>query len=279
VPLVLRKIMAGTVCTSRTHNAFRVGFNSRRLPEGSNVEFEEETSITYEVGIKSTALDRRLLLNATVFLSELKDFQEATLSPTGTGFIVGNAGTQEVRGIEADLTWLATEHLTINGSLAYLDSEYTDFPQSECGVGEIPDNPDGTCDRTGETPAFAPEWQYTIGALWLQPFGDNLQWWARADWAWVDDQNQIRGSQDAPGVQEGYGLLNLRAGLGQGTGGWEVEAYVNNATDKAYFVQGARQPVGGLVSGGGFAGARGIVGWYGPPRMWGLQLTWRPGLN
>ena len=254
------------------------GFNSRRLPAGSVVEFEEEESITFEGGIKSFFWDRRAMLNLTVFHTTIEDFQESTLAPTGTGFIVGNAGEQEVSGVEADFTFAPNEQLTINGSLAYLDAEYTDFNNAPCGAGEAPVNPNGTCDRTGDRPGLTPEWQYTLGVEWAQPVGNsNLEWFVRADYSWRDDQQLIRVTLDEIAKQDAYGLLDLRAGLGSQSGTWQVDAFLKNATDEAYYIQAASQPVGGLVSGGGPAGARGFVGWYGPPQVWGLELTWRPG--
>ena len=253
------------------------GFNSRRLPVGAQVEFEEESSLTYEAGIKSFFFDREVMLNLTVFHTTVEDFQESTLAPTGTGFIVGNAGEQEVKGVEADLTWAPNDNLLVNGSFAYLDSEYTDFNNAQCAAGQAPTNPNGTCDRTGERPSFAPEYQYTIGAQWTQPFGDNLEWHARADYSWRDDQILTRVSGSDIGEQEAYGLLDLRIGLGSSNGQWEVEAFARNVTDETYYVVMAAQPLGGLVSGGGPAGARGFAGWYGPPSVWGLQFTWRGG--
>ncbi len=254
------------------------GFNSRRLPVGAEVEFENEDSITYEAGLKSTWLEQTLRLNATVFHTVVENFQESVLNSTGTGFIVGNAGEQTVSGFESDLTWAPIEPLTISGSLAYLDAEYTDFEGASCGLGETPDFADGSCDRTGETPSYSPEWQWTLGAEWTQPISNSdLEWRLRADYNWRDDQNLVRVSQDDFGDQDAYGLLNLRAVLAASSGGWAVEAFVNNVTDETYYIAAALQPVGALVSAGGFAGAQGGFGWYGAPRTWGVQITWFPG--
>ena len=254
------------------------GFNSRRLPVGAEVEFANEDSITYEAGLKSTWLDQTLMLNATVFHTVLEDFQESVVNPSGTGFIVGNAGEQEVSGFESDFAWAPIDPLTISGSLAYLDAEYTDFEGASCGLGETPDFEDGSCDRTGETPSYSPQWQWTLGAEWTQPISDSdLEWRLRADYNWRDDQNLVRVSQDDFGDQDAYGLLNLRAVLAAPSGGWTVEAFVNNATDETYYIAAAKQPLGALVSAGGPAGAQGGFGWYGAPRTWGVQLTWFPG--
>jgi iron complex outermembrane receptor protein len=218
------------------------------------------------------------MLNMTVFHTTIEGFQESTLSPTGTGFIVGNAGEQEVSGVEADFMLAPNENLTLNGSLAYLDAEYTDFSNAPCGAGEVPDNPeDKTCNRNGERPGLSPEFAYTLGVEWAQPFRDSdLEWFARADYSWRDEQHLIRVTLDEIASQDAYDLLDLRVGIGSQSGTWQVDAFLKNATDEAYFIQAAGQPVGGLVSGGGPAGARGFVGWYGPPRVWGLEVTLRP---
>lgn len=253
------------------------GFNSRRLPSGAQVEFEEENSLTFEAGIKSFFFDRKVLLNLTVFHTIVEDFQESTLAPTGTGFIVGNAGEQEVQGVEADFTWAPNDNLMFNGSFAYLDSEYTDFDNAQCAAGQAPTNANGTCDRTGERPDFAPEYQYTIGAQWTQPIADNLEWFARADYSWRDDQVLTRVSGSDIGEQEAYGLLDLRLGIGPINGKWDVEVFARNVTDEVYYAVKVAQPVGGLISGGGLAGARGFAGWYGPPSVWGAQFRLRLG--
>jgi outer membrane receptor protein involved in Fe transport len=113
---------------------------------------------------------------------------------------------------------------------------------------------------------------------WEQDIAENMALRLRADYNWRDDQNITRVTQDQTADIDSYGLLNLRAALGSSDGRWELEAFVNNVADEAYFVQAARQPLGALITAGGFAGAGGSVGWYGAPRTYGLQLTYRPGL-
>src|SRR5690606_16796975 len=154
----------------------------------------------------------------------------------------------------------------------------TEYPNAQCGLGETPDGPGGTCNRKGETPAFSPKWKYALGAEWVQPIGGtSLDWSLRADYAWVDDQNLIRVTVDEPGIQDAYGLLGLRAGIGERSGRWRLSAYLDNALDESYYVQATGQPTAALMSGGGVAPAGGFIGWYGPRRSWGLELLWRAG--
>lgn len=251
------------------------GFNSRRLPPGRGLEFDNEDSITYEAGIKSSWLERSLLLNATVYHTTVKGFQESTLTPSGAGFFVGNAGERESVGFESNFTWRPVEALTLSGALAYLDAEYTDFPFAKCGVGEAREPGATTCDRAGDTPAWSPEWQYTLGVEWQHSISDSeLELRLRADYSWVDEQNLARVSLDSYGETDSYGLLNLRAVLASSSGDWQVEAFVKNAGDQVYFGGVTSQPVGAFASAGGNAGAGGGFGWYGTPRTWGMQLTW-----
>jgi len=252
------------------------GFNSRRLPVGSSLEFDAESATSYEFGIKGFFADRTVMLNATAYHTTVEDFQETALAPTGTGFIVSNAGEQQVQGIEADFRFSPNDNFSMDGGIAFLDSEYTDFEGAQCGLGETPDDPvTKTCDRTGQTPSNSPEWSLNLGLQWDQEVSDGLGLRLRADYNWRDDQNITRVTQDSTADIDAYGLLNLRAALGSSDGGWEVEAFVNNVADEAYFVQAARQPLGALISAGGFAGAGGSVGWYGAPRTFGLQFTLR----
>ncbi len=252
------------------------GFNARRVAPGADFEFENEDSFTVEAGIKSTWFDRRLLVNATVFDTTLEDFQESIIAPSGAGNITTNAGEQVVRGVESDFSFAASENFTINGSIAYLDAEYTDFDNAQCGIGRMPDNANGSCNNTGETPGFSPEFQWTLGAQWVQSYGSDYELRFRADYSWTDEQNLSRGTLDVPANIDSVGLLNLQAIIARQSGSWELKAFVNNATDESYFIQAVRQPIGAAISGGGFAGADGVLGWYGAPRVWGLQLTVRP---
>jgi len=134
----------------------------------------------------------------------------------------------------------------------------------------------GSCNNTGETPGFSPEFQWTLGAQWVQSYGSDYELRFRADYSWTDEQNLSRGTLDVPANIDSVGLLNLQAIIARQSGSWELKAFVNNATDESYFIQAVRQPIGAAISGGGFAGADGVLGWYGAPRVWGLQLTVRP---
>jgi hypothetical protein len=167
----------------------------------------------------------------------------------------------------------------MDGGIAFLDAEYTDFVGAQCGLGEMPDDAvTKTCDRTGETPSNSPKLQFNLGLQWEQEISNGLGLRLRADYNWRDDQNITRVTQDSTADIDAYGLLNLRAALTSSDGRWQVETFVNNVADEAYFVQAVRQPLGALISAGDFNGAGGSAGYSGAPRTVGLQFTLRTGM-
>jgi iron complex outermembrane receptor protein len=88
--------------------------------------FDAEYVTSYELGIKSELMDRRLRINADVFFSEYEDMQlNFILAGTVADTKVTNAGEAEMFGFEADVTFLATENLLMMLNYAYLDTEVT----------------------------------------------------------------------------------------------------------------------------------------------------------
>ncbi|MBK6740787.1 MAG: TonB-dependent receptor [Haliea sp.] len=94
-----------------------------------------EKSDAYELGIKSTLLDRRVELNAALFYTEYKDFQASALvedssqgsEQSSIAFVVQNVGEVSTRGLEVDFRALLTENLALNGGVALIDATIDDF--------------------------------------------------------------------------------------------------------------------------------------------------------
>jgi outer membrane receptor protein involved in Fe transport len=101
---------------------FRPGGINRR---GSFPPYQPDFLKNYEVGWKTTWVDGRLRFNGAAFFEDWKDFQFGFLGENSLTQIV-NAGNAEIRGLEADLTWAATDRFLIGGGVAYIDSELTE---------------------------------------------------------------------------------------------------------------------------------------------------------
>ncbi|GLX84562.1 TonB-dependent receptor [Thalassotalea loyana] len=81
----------------------------------------------YEVGMKGDFFDRVLRVNATAYSSEINDLQTSRFDPTNIAFFyfTDNVGTAEIKGLDADFVWQATDNLIISGAFSILDTEIT----------------------------------------------------------------------------------------------------------------------------------------------------------
>lgn len=98
-------------------------FDGFRIPVYSTTDNLDN----YEVGIKGDFLDGVLRVNATAYYSEITDLQTSRFDPTNISFLVftDNVGDAEIRGIDADITYVASENLIIDAAFSVLDTELT----------------------------------------------------------------------------------------------------------------------------------------------------------
>src|SRR6185437_4526471 len=93
-------------------------------PPGSTAPaFGPETDQTYELGLKSEWLDRKLIVNAATFYSNYDGIQltyQVSTSPT-----TENAGNAVIKGLELEVQSLLGPHLSMSGSVGYMDAYYT----------------------------------------------------------------------------------------------------------------------------------------------------------
>jgi iron complex outermembrane recepter protein len=86
-------------------------------------DFDEEKAQTFEFGVKSTLLDRKLQINAAVFQTDYKGIQlnfQQGVSPT-----IQNAGDARIRGFEIETTFAPSKSFLITASIGHLDAKYT----------------------------------------------------------------------------------------------------------------------------------------------------------
>lgn len=108
------------------------GFSGRGTTlVSSTTPYGPETVDSYEVGLKSSLFDRKLLFNIAAFYADYNSLQQNTTVPAPNGVgsetIVTNVGSATIKGIELDITARPVPRLTINGSLGYLKSHFNDF--------------------------------------------------------------------------------------------------------------------------------------------------------
>jgi iron complex outermembrane receptor protein len=106
---------------------YKAGGSSESGAFGSfNQTFTPEEVTTYELGLKSYWLDRRVRINAALFQSEFEDMQLAFNSnPADTSIVQAyNAGDATVNGFELEVLVMPVDDLTLTFDYAYLDPEF-----------------------------------------------------------------------------------------------------------------------------------------------------------
>lgn len=106
------------------------GYNIRAANASAFREpFDEETVLSWELGLKSEWLQRRLRVNAALFRYDYDDkqVQQFEAGSGGASSRVVNAGNATGQGLELDITASLSESLTVIASYGYLDFEYDSF--------------------------------------------------------------------------------------------------------------------------------------------------------
>lgn len=202
--------------------------------------YDKEVSTSFEVGVKTEWLDRRLRLNAALFSTDVEDSQffEFFAGPFGLLRVVTTIDETSIQGFEADFNWLATDSLSIFGGIGILDSEIEKNVNRPLSVGnKVPQAPDET---------------YNLGAQLEIPLGSNMNFFARVDYQHVGDMwfHTLQGeptptiwdafngtggfiTQDfSKAKRDAYNTVNLRIGI-EGER-WSATAWGRNITDEEY---------------------------------------------
>ena len=97
------------------------------LPEG----YAPDELISYEIGLKSSWMDKRVLFNASVYYTDWKDIQ--TGNAVQSFSFIDNLGSATVKGLEAEFRWRPDEHwdFSLGGSL--IDTKLEDDEPTTVG--------------------------------------------------------------------------------------------------------------------------------------------------
>src|SRR5262249_37849500 len=137
--------------------------------------FDPETVDAYTLGSKSQFFDGRLQLNVEGFWYNYHDYQVVEID--GLSLRTENAPEARVYGLETEFNGEPLPGLRINGQVAYLNAEFTDFmsvdPMRNLSQlfrdGLLPR--DQYQDLSGNKLARSPEWSYSVGAEYGIPIG------------------------------------------------------------------------------------------------------------
>jgi iron complex outermembrane receptor protein len=241
------------------------GFNASgdsSNPDGSpgpSTEFEDEHAEAWELGVKSNFWDGRARLSTTLFRTEIEDLQVTSFN--GLNFIVDNAAAVISQGIEIEGQFALSEAWEVGGSLAYLDSEFEDYPDGPCTINQAA-AVGSPCaqDLGGKRGPNAPEWSGVVYANYERAMGDNLLFRFSINGAYSDEYF-LDGDLDPNTLQDSYFKLNARIALAGYNDSWEVALYGRNLTDETTYSYATDAPLSAGI----------YAGWIEEPMIVGLQ--------
>jgi iron complex outermembrane receptor protein len=286
----------GTFATSwrRGANNFALG-NAENDPVLASLIFlPDEKSKSFETGIKTNWLDRRLRLNLAAFYQKYDGllFQLASIP-----YVAANGATTQVqnstfnvgadsivKGFDFDGAFQVTPNWSISGGISYADGKVDNdiVPCRDSNFDGVPDKGTptlsdfrsrnihvATC-KSNVSVSRDPLWSGTLQSEYWRPVG-GVEAYVRGLLSYYPENKRRNAGYTVPD----YGLLNLFAGVRSPDGAWDVNMFARNLTKTG--VETSRDvdyttPAGAVTSFFGDSGYRWTS--YTPPREIGVSLRY-----
>lgn len=209
--------------------------------------YDADFLINYELGWKTSWMDNRLRFNGAFFYEKWNNFQLSFLGQNSLT-VIQNAGNADVKGVEGDISWAATQGLTISASATYLNAKLTnDYcaysnPSNDCSLvgpqGQVnqvlapigtslPVTPDfkaaGTARYQWQAGSFDAHLQGTL--TYQSSFYTAL----RTTGYTSSNGRPIDGDRALFGKSDGYAAVNFTAGIARDS--WTLELWGKNLFD------------------------------------------------
>ena len=203
----------------RVASGYRPGGPNVGVPPGLGAPetFGPDKLVSYELGLKSALLDKRMTLDVAGFYI---DWNQIQLSSFAGGFsFLGNGGKARSQGVEANWQYAAAPGLVLSANATWTDAEL------------LADTPSGLYGNKGDPLPWVPKWNaqvgfdydFLLGGGWLGFVGGSYRHVGQRK---TDFQTEPGPRFDAPS----YNGIDLRAGVN--IVDWTFKVYVKNLTDK-----------------------------------------------
>ena len=204
------------------------GFDtSATTNQGLATPFQPEKVLSYELGVKLTALDNRLVVNASTYYAKYKELQVQEFE--NLQYITANAGVANIPGFELESSFNVLSWLTLRGNYSYMNAKYTQYVQGDGSV------------FTGNQIPFDVKYHYTAGAdvHFVSPqlgggeirVGGDVSYQGKKyfenennDYSFITNNTRITG------------LVNLHANWTSANEAWAVSLWANNVNNKRYII-------------------------------------------
>ncbi len=193
--------------------------------------FESEETTGGEIGIKSQFAGRSITVNATAYYYVFDNLQVQLFDGVAVQFVTFNAGELTTSGVDVDWGWRTpVDGLSFSGTLAYLDSRFTDTFLALSGV-----------DLDGRDAPRAPNFAGNFAADWFIPMGDSLELGLSGNVAYSDSYFTGQSTLNDI-VQDSFVTLDAGISIGDIDGKWELAVIGTNLTDEQIITSAGPRP-------------------------------------
>jgi iron complex outermembrane receptor protein len=213
------------------------GWSQISVKPGQDTYVKPEIPMNYELGVKSMLFDRKLRLNAAVFITNYKDYQAQVYDPTPpvARILTANAGSLKTYGAELEFDARPVDHLSLSGGVAYIHAKFHEFNNQPCYPGQTAAEGcvGGFASGSGKDLPNSPRWTYTLAANYTPPIGNGLKAILSANYYWRSSAN-FSALGDPRSVIKAYGLLGGSIGVAAENDSWKLQVFAKNLLDKRY---------------------------------------------
>ncbi len=252
-----------------SHGAKSAGINLVSSPTVPKI-VAPETIDNYEMGLKTTLFDNRLILDGDVFWEEDHNYQGTLIGNYNNNEFTYISNIPEVRsrGFEIDSRAQPTQNLSLFFSGIYDDAYNQSNPSAPCPI-EL-QNTGASCNLTGRPLVGVSTWTGSFGGEYDYPLPQirNHNIIAYAGGNVLLRTGFYSGADDSEyGYVPGYGLGNIDFGFKSANGAWDLSGWIRNVTNTHYYLYR------GASGGGAFPTYNLIVAQVGDPITGGVTLS------
>ncbi len=247
-------LVYGLISRGFKSGGFNIRAQATAVPS-SRLPFDDEKVTSFEVGVKNAFLDDTVFLNLAWFYNDYKDIQLSvfTIVPGSNPPIFfgdfSNAGAGTVTGFEAEYAIQFTDRFSVQGNVAWLDTEYDEFVSRGVDIAD------------SQRFTNAPKLTGATTGLYVVPLASGGNLTARASWSY---QSPVDPTTDlSPAIrQEEYNLFSGSL-IWQTDGAWRFALNGANLANRSYRTTGYNIAALGV-----------LTGFYGAPRTYSLTATY-----
>ncbi|CAN7658205.1 TonB-dependent receptor [Phenylobacterium sp. LjRoot225] len=221
------------------------------------VDLQNETSKSYEVGFKSTFLDKRALFNVAIYHQDFNNFiyrgsavSYVDLNQNGlvpSSFNFGSSVDAKIDGVDVEAAFQVMQGFNVSAAFSYAKSKIKNDPVA-CNDLDL----NGVPDSTAVTPtlaqllastgsgavaqcivhdpiSFSPKWSLTLQSEYARPISSSVDGYVRGLLSYYPKNRQD--PYNPYDNVDNYGLLNLYLGVRSRDGAWELALFGKNITN------------------------------------------------